>query len=190
MSISSEISRISGNVSGAFSAVMAKGGTVPINANSDNLASTIQSIPTGSSPLILSCSVNGALYEEHTAEFTGGTFDDAISALNAGNDVYLQITQTEPGTDVVEKYIIQVTEIYTEPDGSENFVALFGGIPFDSANGILEVTIHTESPTTVWMCGYRVMLPKVDTKDEGKILQVSGGRWVAATIPNASGVSF
>lgn len=47
MSIQSEISRISGNVSAALTAITQKGGTVPAGSNSDNLATLISQIPTG-----------------------------------------------------------------------------------------------------------------------------------------------
>ena len=47
MSISSEITRISGNVSDALTAIGAKGVTVPTGSNSDDLATLIGSIQTG-----------------------------------------------------------------------------------------------------------------------------------------------
>ena len=45
MSVSGEISRISGNVTAALAAVANKGGTLPANAVSDELAAAIASIP-------------------------------------------------------------------------------------------------------------------------------------------------
>ena len=50
MSIASEISRISGNVADAYTAANAKGATMPVSQNSDNLATTISTIPTGTTP--------------------------------------------------------------------------------------------------------------------------------------------
>lgn len=47
MSIQSEITRISGNVSDAFDAIAGKGGIVPASSNSDDLALLIASIPQG-----------------------------------------------------------------------------------------------------------------------------------------------
>ena len=46
MSISSEISRLSGNVSDALTAIGNKGVTVPSGSNSDDLATLIALIPT------------------------------------------------------------------------------------------------------------------------------------------------
>lgn len=45
MSISSEIERISSNVSGAFIAILDKGGFVPDDATSEDLADAIETIP-------------------------------------------------------------------------------------------------------------------------------------------------
>lgn len=46
MSIQSEISRISGNIAAAYSALSAKGATLPSKQNTANLAGTVESIPT------------------------------------------------------------------------------------------------------------------------------------------------
>lgn len=43
MSIKTEIDRISGNINAAFSALKARGATVPANATSDDLANAINS---------------------------------------------------------------------------------------------------------------------------------------------------
>ena len=47
MSISSEITRITGNIASAYTAVSGKGGTLPSARNSANLPAAIQSIPSG-----------------------------------------------------------------------------------------------------------------------------------------------
>lgn len=52
MSISSEISRISGNVSDSLGAVSDMGGTVPNNATSDDLETAIRSIPQVELPIV------------------------------------------------------------------------------------------------------------------------------------------
>lgn len=47
MSIASEITRITDNVANAYTAASAKGATMPVTQNSDNLASTISTISSG-----------------------------------------------------------------------------------------------------------------------------------------------
>ena len=50
MSITSEINRINNNIAGAYTAISAKGGTLPTTQNSANLATAINSISGGSVP--------------------------------------------------------------------------------------------------------------------------------------------
>lgn len=50
MSIASEITRIQGNIADAYTEANAKGATMPATQNSDNLASTIATISTGTTP--------------------------------------------------------------------------------------------------------------------------------------------
>jgi len=46
MSVNSEINRIKANVSNAYTEIVNKGGTAPTARTSENLASTINTIPT------------------------------------------------------------------------------------------------------------------------------------------------
>lgn len=87
MSISSEISRISGNVSDALNAVAAKGVTVPSGSNSDNLSSLISQIPVGDSYVT----------PEDYGAVGDGTTDDSEAvqdAVDAGYNVYFASNKT------------------------------------------------------------------------------------------------
>lgn len=66
MSISSEITRINGNIASSYSEVSAKGGTIPAAQNSANLASAIASIPTGGA----AHSYTGTFTTDANGEFT------------------------------------------------------------------------------------------------------------------------
>lgn len=61
MSISSEITRINGNIASAYTAVSGKGGTLPTARNSANLPAAIESIPSGGGVTVepLSVTANG-----------------------------------------------------------------------------------------------------------------------------------
>lgn len=61
MSVQSEITRITGNIASAYTAVSGKGGTLPAARNSDNLPAAIESIP---GQLIFS-SFDGGVETEH-----------------------------------------------------------------------------------------------------------------------------
>lgn len=72
MSIQSEITRINNNISSAYSAIDAKGGTLPQTQNSANLASSIQSISGGGSSLPTDPSTDGAYKLVNTVETESG----------------------------------------------------------------------------------------------------------------------
>ena len=61
MTIASEITKLNTNLTNAYTAVDGKGGTLPQAQNFDNLATAISSIPSGSSPTLItkSITVNG-----------------------------------------------------------------------------------------------------------------------------------
>lgn len=79
MSIASEITRIQGNISDAYTAISNKGGTLPVAQNSDNLATAIGTIPTGVAARERPYEVDGSgeLIPSTTAttimDFTGAT---------------------------------------------------------------------------------------------------------------------
>ena len=102
MSIASEITRISGNVADAYTAANAKGATMPVTQNSDNLATTISTIQTGTTPTgTKSITANGvydvtdfasadvqvpttapAHYVEKTVDANGKLINGATNAIN------------------------------------------------------------------------------------------------------------
>ena len=60
MTIASEIARINTNIANAYTACNSKGATIPVTQNSANLATTINSIPSGTTPTgTLSITSNG-----------------------------------------------------------------------------------------------------------------------------------
>ena len=63
MSIASEITRIQDNISDAYTAANAKGATMPATQNSDNLATTIATIPTGTTPTGSTTITNNGTYD-------------------------------------------------------------------------------------------------------------------------------
>lgn len=82
MSIQSEINRISGNVSDALDAISAKGVTVPVGSNSDDLASLIAQIQGGG---------GGAISIVDTPDAAGGTIR-TITAVDISSDTVTAAT--------------------------------------------------------------------------------------------------
>lgn len=76
MSIQSEITRISGNVADALIEIEAKGVTIPADANSDDLASLIRSIPSGTVVSVVD-----------TTDAAGGTIRTITAVSLAGDTV-------------------------------------------------------------------------------------------------------
>lgn len=77
MSIETEITRISTNVSETLNAVSEMGGTVPENAKSDDMANGVRSIPVGSK---IDDSTSSP-----TTTYSSQKIDSEISKLNAAN---------------------------------------------------------------------------------------------------------
>lgn len=71
MTIASEIQRIQTNIANTYDALEAKGATMPATENSDNLASTVATIPTGGGDTVTATNATG-------------------SAITAGDKVWLQ----------------------------------------------------------------------------------------------------
>ena len=82
MSIQTEITRISGNVSDALDAIAAKGVTIPSGSNSDDMATLIGQISTG-----------GNIETNKAATLAGGT---TVVTPSAGYDGMAKVTATVP----------------------------------------------------------------------------------------------
>ena len=96
MSISSEISRISGNVSAALTAIAAKGVTVPPGSNSDDLADLIALI--GPNLTTKSITLNGT----YAASSEQGAPDGFSSVtVNVQNGASMTEVQNQYGTELV-----------------------------------------------------------------------------------------
>ena len=85
MSIASEITRITENIADAYTEANTKGATMPISQNSDNLATTIASIPTGSTPTLQTKNVT--INENGSSSVTPDTGYDGLDAVNITTNV-------------------------------------------------------------------------------------------------------
>ena len=99
MSISSEITRISGNVSDALTAIANKGVTVPSGANSDDLATLIAQISGGGTP---------AISVVDTADSHGGTVR-TITALDISDSTLETADQLANGVTGYNKLGVKLT---------------------------------------------------------------------------------
>lgn len=85
MSIESEITRINNNIAATYTALSAKGATMPETENSANLASTVATVPSGGDPANKAFGVdNGVLSAPKNITFSENTFADVTSISNYG----------------------------------------------------------------------------------------------------------
>ena len=81
MSIESEITRINNNIAATYTALSAKGATMPETENSANLASTVATVPSGGGgdPVNKAFEVNEGVLNKPTATFSDNTFAGVTS---------------------------------------------------------------------------------------------------------------
>ena len=111
MSIQSEISRIAGNVASAYTALSAKGATMPSLRNTANLKSTIESITAGE-PMSIETIREICGWVPYDAVFANNTWADIIDACQqnkvpdtwaAGNSKTMTINGTAYQIDIIGK---------------------------------------------------------------------------------------
>lgn len=124
MSITSEISRIQTNIANAYTVAEAKGATMPVTENSDNLATTIESIE-GSGGQIEAVNNTGAV-------------------ITSGDKVWIN---QENGENKLENYLVYTTN--TESVGN---VTVSGNIAsnFSSSNYLKTIPNFNVSSTDSW----------------------------------------
>lgn len=112
MSISSEISRISTNISNAMTAIEAKGVTIPTGSNSDDLADLIAAIDVPSAGTITNNTTlpsgetsSGTVNRGSYIKIGAGSYDDDLYYQAQSNSGTLAITtSSDAGTISVDGY--------------------------------------------------------------------------------------
>ena len=87
MSIASELTNLSTNITNAYDAINTKGGTIPANKNTANLATAINSISGGGSASV----VNGMIenFKASTSTINANTFVEFVNDITVGTDTQL-----------------------------------------------------------------------------------------------------
>lgn len=79
MSIASKLEKLATDITSAYGAINTKGGTIPSNKNTENLANAITSIPQGSSPTLQTKSVT--ITQNGSTSVTPDTGYDGLSSV-------------------------------------------------------------------------------------------------------------
>ena len=121
MSIASEITRINNNIANAYTQISNKGGTLPQNQNSLNLANAITSITSG---------LSGLEYETGTYEPEEDDFKPTISFTNTHttlpslviisetSNIYDETTNSNYMFTYIDYNLFVGSELYEKSDGS------------------------------------------------------------------------
>ncbi len=115
MSIATELSNLSDNISAAYDAIQAKGGTVPANKNTDNLTTAITSVPSG-----------------------GGNNAEVLTEINSG-DTATTILKRVPSLNIATSNA-NLTNLFSGFVALEGTVKLTGGGAVTAAQGVLSGT--------------------------------------------------
>lgn len=92
MTIASEITRIKGNIAGAYSALEEKGATLPETQNSANLAATIGSVPAGGGDTVTAVNYTGAAIAEGDKVWLNKNANVSASAVSVSGNTSISST--------------------------------------------------------------------------------------------------
>lgn len=137
MSIQSEITRLSGNVSDALDAIEAKGVTIPTGSNSDDLASLIAQISGGGGGVIISdtTDTHGGTIRTLTGTTISGT--KSITSNGTGIDVasYAAVNVAVPQLDTSDANAV-ATDIRSGKSGYVNGSKVSGSVTSRSSSDL------------------------------------------------------
>ena len=181
MSISSEITRISGNVSDALTAISNKGVTVPVGSNSDDLATLIAAIPTGSGSAITitdtTDSHGGTIRTISAVDLSGITvtaahLETGYTAVDAqGNTI---VGQLNPGGGTINLQEKSVS--YTPSETAQSAY-----VQYDSGyDGLAEVAISVGAISSTYVGSGITRRSSTDLSASGATVSVPAGYYSSA----------
>ena len=125
MSVATEINKLKTNLVNAYNAISDKGGTIPLLANADNLASAIQTITGGGeTPDYLTPTITN--YDAVDGVITGARFIDSNDVTLGNTTVYIYIREEDAwyplNTDSISQDVITLTEPIKDQVEAAGFV--------------------------------------------------------------------
>ena len=88
MTIASEITRINGNIAAAYTALSNKGATMPATQNSNNLATTVASVPSGGGDTVTAINYTAGAITAGQKVWLNKKANVTASSVNAAPDTY------------------------------------------------------------------------------------------------------
>ena len=117
MSIATELTNLTNNITSAYNAINTKGGTLPANKNTANLANAIDSIPSGGSAEV----VNGIIanFKASTSTVDTNTFVEFVNSITSGTNTRLS-TETDYGAYISAVALDSTRVFIAHTSGSSN----------------------------------------------------------------------
>lgn len=152
MTIASEITRIKNNIAGAYTALSAKGATLPATQNSANLATTVASVPAGSSETVTA--TNSSSYDRVSGEKVWlNKSGDNYSIINyASADINSLIGTCKQNIAIGASGSVETLDNGTiVPHLTRNFIvpADASSVVVDDTNKLLTINSYAASSTTL-----------------------------------------
>lgn len=160
MSIQSEITRIADNIASAFSAIRNKGVTVPSGSNSDDLATLIGQIPTGSSPSLQNKTKTYSPTESSQSETV--TADSGYDGLGQVDITVGAVSSTYVGSGITRRSssdlsasgaTVTVPSGYYEDTGTKSVASGTAGTPTATKGSVSNHSV-TITPSVTNTTGY------------------------------------
>lgn len=179
MSIQNEIDRITNNVAEAYAEVEEKGGTVPPQANSNNLPAAIATIPEmkGIPVKPVTKSEYNALPEEERNSETAWLVTDASAESSGGvgaGDVY-STEETRIGTWIDGKPIYRKVVSFTNTLDSWDLSGYLAGLDIEAVIDVKGYVRNRSASSTATFSQYNIGSPNItSSKTTGFTYRVSG----------------
>lgn len=105
MSIASEITRINTNIANSYTAISNKGGTLPATQNSNNLATAINSIPSGGSATLITKTITENGTYDATDDNADGYSEVTVNVVPSSEYIVTLENLHDSSTDIQNTYI-------------------------------------------------------------------------------------
>ena len=135
MSIASELTKLETDITNAYNTINTKGGTIPSNKNTDNLSTSINSIPSGGSATLITKTITENGTYDATDDNADGYSEVTVNVVPSSEYIVtlenlhdsstdFQNTYINPSNGVLENYNGWVSTDFIELNGQVSVVVL------------------------------------------------------------------
>lgn len=182
MSIASELTNLSTNISNAYDAVSAKGGTIPANKNTANLATAISSISGGGSASVL----NGqkAKLKAYSTTVDANSFVEVKNDTTSGTR--LNITNSQSALHSIAATKIDTDKVFVVMRNSANLFAAICTVSNQTVTAGAAVQIASDANTN----GNNFYVSAVTLTSSKVFVAYSGANYPMGIVCDISGTTI